>query len=255
MKLGKYTSALAKRGTHEPSFCYMMDSLLQSRIATDQESNRDYFDEDVNAYLALLLNSVVSDRFHEVAARYVAPREIDLAEIMERTDNLYVKHEIYRVNADFILLQSGVFQVPREDSARRYDRAAAAERGSTYYRLACSLADRIPVRYRPVSEVLAKLSYDFEKYRRILSHMRGEFLGLVEPIGDDTVRHLYEEMNDQDRAARLKELQDELLDAYLEFEGDGSEANRARVRRTLETLHALDPEAWPDLDGERFGNT
>ncbi|MFH1277953.1 MAG: hypothetical protein ABIK65_06210 [Candidatus Eisenbacteria bacterium] len=253
MKLGKYTSALAKRGTHEPSFCYMMDSLLQSRIAIAQESNRDFFDEDVNVYLALLLNSVVSDRFHEVTSRYVAPREIDLAEIMEQTDNLYVKHEIYRVNGDFVLLQSGLFQVPREDQVTKLARAAANERGSTYYRLASSLADRIPPRYRPVSEVLAKLSYDFEKYRRILSHMRGEFLGLVEPIGDRDIRLLYENMEERERRSRAKFLQDELLDSYLDYQRNGSDENRGRVRRTLEALHALDPKAWPDLDVDRVG--
>lgn len=252
MKLGKYTSALAKRGTHEPSFCYLMDSLLQSRIATAQESNRDYFDEDVNVYLALLLNSIVSDRFHETAARYVARRETDLPEIMDRTENLYVKHEIYRANGDFVLLQTGLFQVPRDDAEREHQLAAAVERGSMYYRLACSLADRIPQRYRSVTEVLAKLSYDFDKYRRILSHMRGEFLGLVEPISNEVVGRLYVEMDDRERGERVRGLQDELLDAYLEYQREQSEPNRARVLQRLEALHALAPEAWPELDGARL---
>ncbi|MFH1681429.1 MAG: hypothetical protein ABIH26_12415, partial [Candidatus Eisenbacteria bacterium] len=121
MKLGKYTARLRKRGAYEPSFCYMMDTLLQSRIATRNESNRDFYDEDVNVYLALLLNSLVTDRFHRTTARYIVRRPSDLCEILDHAENLYAKREIYRANGDFLLVQSGVFQVPREDAASRAD--------------------------------------------------------------------------------------------------------------------------------------
>ena len=69
--LGKYTIRLRKRGAYEPSFCYLIDSLLQSRIATRNESNKEYYDEDTNVYIAHLLNSIVNERFQEMAARYV----------------------------------------------------------------------------------------------------------------------------------------------------------------------------------------
>jgi hypothetical protein len=224
-----------------------MDTFLQSRIATGHESNRDFYDEDVNVYLALLLNSLVNDRFHREASSYVAHRESDLHEIVGRAENPFVKHEIYRRNGDFLLMRTGLFHVPRENDAADPGMSAAVERGRAYYRFAYSFADRIPPRYRPVSDVLAKLSHDFDKYRLILSHMRGAFLNLVEPLTAEDVSRLRGDMDARERTERIRALQDTLLDAYLEYQGERSETNRARMRGKLEELRKLEPSAWPRL--------
>jgi hypothetical protein len=245
MRLGKYTALLRKRGPYEPSFCYLMDTFLQSRIATRNESNRDFYDEDVNVYLALLLNSVVTDRFHRTAARYIAKHESDLWEILDHAENVFAKREIYRANADFLLLQNGVFHVPSEDALSQAKVAASVERGRAYYRFACAFADHLPSRHRPVTEVLAKLSYDFDKYRRVLTHMRGAFLDLVPPLSGHDVARIREDMEEHRRAERLAVLQDRLLDAYLEHRRMPSEENRARMSETLQELRTLDPNAWP----------
>lgn len=248
MTLGTYTDRLKKRGSHEPSFCYLMDTLLQSRIATRHESNRDYFDEDVNVYLALLLNSMVTNRFHQKASCYIAPTESDLTEIVERAGNTWAKHEVYRTNGDFLLLQTGIFHVPHDDWEKRWDLAAATERGSAYYRYACSFAGRIPERYTQVTDVLTKLSYDFEKYRQILSHMRGEFLNLVEPISSGDVNRIYDDIHEFEREEKVRVCQNELLDAYLEYQKDKSRENRERVNAKLAELQKIDPRAWENLE-------
>jgi len=250
MALGKYTSRLKKCGRYEPSFCYLMDTLLQSRIATDHESNKEYFDEDVNVYLALLLNSIVTDRFHRISTQFIARHEVDLPEILDRAENMYMKHEIYRMNGDFLLLQTGLFRIPRRADDQDDSLAAAIERGRTYYRFACSFGDRIPDRYRTVTDVLAKLSYGFDKYRVILNRLRGEFLGLVEPMSNDDVGHLVEGMDRIDREERARQLQDELLDAYIESRRDGRSECRAAWRAKLDELRAIDPNAWSGLVGD-----
>ncbi|MBN1826096.1 MAG: hypothetical protein JW958_07510 [Candidatus Eisenbacteria bacterium] len=249
MKLQKYTDGLAKKGAYEPSISYLMDAFLQSRIATKNESNRDYFDEDVNVYLALLLNSVVTDRFHKTASRYIARYNTDLTEVLDRAENPFMRYEIYRMNGDNLLLRTGLFRLPKEGdpSAELLD---LIERGSAYYRFACSFTEHIPERYRPLSEVLAKLAYDFDKYRRILQHMRGEFLGLVEPITNHDISLLYADMEVLDKKKKIQEAQDTLLDAYLTFQRAGTAEARAEVERSLANLQKLDPGCWPDLELE-----
>ncbi len=248
MALGTYTDRLKKRGSHEPSFCYLMDTLLQSRIATCHESNRDYFDEDVSVYLALLLNSMVTNRFHRKASHYIAPTNSDLPEIVERAGNAWAKHEVYRTNGDFLLLQTGIFHVPDDDREKRWDLASATERGSAYYRYACSFAGRIPERYAQVTEVLAKLSRDFEKYRQILSYMRGEFLNLVKPISSGDVNRIYDDIQEFEREKRISVCQDELLDAYLDYQKANSRENRERIEARLAELQEIDPRAWKNLE-------
>lgn len=244
MKLLPYTDDLISQGKSEPSFMYLMDSFLQSRINTGQESNGDYFDEDVNVYLVLLLNSLVSNHFNSSSGDYIVHYDSDLRERLDRTESDFTKYDIYRANADFLLLQTGMFRIPTANDPD-IPLLDSIERGSTYYRFACSLTDRIPERYRSLSEVLGKLAYDFEKYRRILSFMRGEFLSLVEPINEFQVGLIYSDMNDIERAGRIQECNDSLLDAYLEFLKHGTDPNRARVEKKLAELKELDPNAWP----------
>ncbi len=248
MSLDRYTDELMKRGKCDPSFSYMLDTLLQSRIATDHESNSEYFDEDVNVYLSLLLNSMVKNGFHREAARYVAGYESDLPEILDQARTAVMKYRVYRINADYLLLQTGLFQVPGETDSVDTSLLSSIERGKTYYRFACSLTDRIPERYRPLSSVLAKLSYGFDTYREVLSFMRGEFLNLMEQLNERDMIALYADMDDIGRNEALHAARNALLDAYLANRKTPSEENRRRFEAALEALRKLDPDAGADLD-------
>ncbi len=250
MGLDSYTNSLLRIGQSDPAFSFLFDKLLKSRIATDNESNKEFFDEDVNIYLSLLLNSMVSDEFHKVSARYVAGYETDLPEILDSVDTSYMKYQIYRINADFLLLQTGLFLVPGEVNQNERSFKESVERGKTYYRFACSFTDKIPERYRPISQILGKLSYGFETYREILSFMRGEYLNIISPLSDGDMGVIYRDMDDQERTAAIEVAQNDLLDAYLNFQSDESEVNREEFRMAFRKLKELDPESRPDFDIE-----
>lgn len=247
MSIDRYTDSLLTNGSSEPSFAYLVDSFLQSRIATENESNREYFDEDVNVYLSLLLNSVVSDRFHRAAASYVAGYESDLPEILDRADTDYTKYQIYRANADFLLLQTGLFTIPGAPEDDDRGLLENMERGKTYYRFACSFTDRIPSRYRALSGVLAKLSYGFEVYREILSYMRGEFLNLVSQLSDRELGEIRADIDEVGRIEALREARDALLDAYLALKREPDEERRLAFEKALEEVRKLDPDVGDDL--------
>ena len=56
----------------EPTSHFMMNCLMYSRLETNIPSNRDYFDEDVNVYLANLLTSFMHPQFHERSKKYLS---------------------------------------------------------------------------------------------------------------------------------------------------------------------------------------
>ncbi len=247
MTVDRYTDKLLIRGKCQPSFSFLVDSFLQSRIATDHESNREYFDEDVNVYLTLLLNSMVRDDFHQAAVQYVVGYESDLPEILDRADSSYMKYQVYRMNADYLLLQTGLFQVPEERDTVDRKLLDSIERGKTYYRFACSFTEKIPARYRPVSGVLAKLSYGFDVYREILSFMRGEFLNLVAQLGDWEMGSIYRDLDGIEKTETLKVARDKLLDAYLAYKKKPSEEAGKLFRTALEELRLIDPDSDTQL--------
>ncbi len=246
MGFDRYTDRLLRSQEGEPSFAYLLDTLLQSRIATANESNREYFDEDVNVYVTLLLNSMVSNRFHEEAAAYVVDYETDLPQILDRASSYHTKYQIYRANADFLLLRTGLFQLPQDLEADDEKIRNSVERGKAYYRMACAYTDRIPARYRALSTVLAKLAYGFETYREVLSFMRVEYLNLVETLGEHQMGQLYREMDEAGANETLRVSRDKLLDAFLAYQKDPTDANRDTFEAALGELTDLAPDEAPD---------
>src|SRR6266853_6123553 len=87
-------------------------------------------------------------------------------------------------------------------------------RGKTYYHFAYSYSQQMHRKNAGVSEVLEKLSVGFEKYIRILSHMRGEYLDLLKRFSQGEVYHLERSVDEHSQQELLRSKQDELLELY-----------------------------------------
>ena len=96
-------------------------------------------------------------------------------------------------------------------------------RGRTYYRFAYSYSQQIHGRHTPITEVLEKLSEGFDKYTRILAHMRGEYLDLLRRLSRGEIYHLERVVNESQREEKIKEKQDQVLDLYLEWKSSRDE--------------------------------
>jgi hypothetical protein len=55
-----------------PTYHFMMKCLLYSRMETGLVSNQDFYDEDVNVYIAHLLNSFIDPQYIERSSRYLS---------------------------------------------------------------------------------------------------------------------------------------------------------------------------------------
>jgi hypothetical protein len=72
----------------EPDFFFMMNCLLYSRMETGFPSNHDFYDEDVNVYIANLLCSFMNPEYHRRAKKYLSPYDTNLFKY--RTHPTYV---------------------------------------------------------------------------------------------------------------------------------------------------------------------
>src|SRR5690606_4366621 len=61
-----------------PTYLFMMKCLLYSRMETGLVSNKDYYDEDVNVYIAHLLNSFIQPDFIERARPYLSKYDTEV---------------------------------------------------------------------------------------------------------------------------------------------------------------------------------
>ncbi len=231
----------------QPTYYFMINCLLYSRMETGLVSNQDYYDEDVNVYLAHLLHSFINPDYVEQSKRYLSKYDADVFKRLSQSTDARLKYAIYKTNADFLLVSIGIFDNPLAPTASpaRSKPAPSEEayigRGKTYYHFAYTYSQQVHRKNQGVSEVLEKLSVGFEKYIKILSHMRGEYLDLAQRFSDGEVYHLERSVNESARQDQIKAKQDRLLELYSEWQQHPSREIEEDVKRLVGEIQELAP--------------
>jgi hypothetical protein len=230
----------------QPTYYFMINCLLYSRMETGLVSNQDYYDEDVNVYLAHLLHSFINPEYVEQSRKYLSRYDADVFKRLANSTDARLKYAIYKTNADFLLVSIGIFDNPVTPATPGRARTTPSEeayigRGKTYYHFAYTYSQQIHRRNQGVSEVLEKLSVGFDKYIKILSHMRGEYMNLVERFSDGEVFHLERAVNESARQEILKAKQDQLLELYTAWQKNPTPEIEDGVRRLVGEIQELSP--------------
>ena len=98
-----------------PTYLFMMKCLLYSRMETGLVSNKDYYDEDVNVYIAHLLNSFIHPEFLERARPFLSRYDTEVFKRLSASRDARLKYTLYKTNADFLLVSLGIFDNPDMD--------------------------------------------------------------------------------------------------------------------------------------------
>ncbi len=229
----------------QPTYYFMINCLLYSRMETGLVSNQDFYDEDVNVYLAHLLHSFINPEYVEQSRKFLSKYDTDVFRRLANSGDARLKYQIYKTNADFLLISIGIFDNPTAAAvARRHQPSEEAYigRGKTYYHFAYSYGQQMHRKNAGVAEVLEKLSVGFEKYIRILSHMRGEYLDLMTRLSQGEVYHLERSMDEHSQQELLRVKQDELLELYTAWKSEPSREAEANLERVVDEIRQLNPE-------------
>ena len=229
----------------QPTYYFMINCLLYSRMETGLVSNQDFYDEDVNVYLAHLLHSFINPDYVEQSKKYLSKYDADVFKRLSASSDARLKYAIYKTNADFLLVSIGIFDNPAMAAAARARLQPSEEayigRGKTYYHFAYTYSQQIHRRNQGVSEVLEKLSVGFDKYIKILSHMRGEYLDLAQRFSDGEVYHLERSVDESARQENLKAKQDQLLELYTQWQHAPSAEIEENVKRLVGEIQQITP--------------
>ncbi len=226
-----------KKREVEPTFFFMLNCLLYSRLETGNPSNRDYYDEDVNMYLTNLLCSFMKPEYHRRAKKYLSRYDTNLFSKIERSRDVRLKYTIYKTHADFLLISIGIFKNPahaRLDTSPLFKNTEEAHMGraKTYYNFAYTYSQSMFKRTAGISEVLEKLSKGFERYVQILSHMRGEYFNILDRLSTGEVYHLERSIDKAEASKELKKLQDKFLDTYSAY----LKTHDSDLRKEIDTM-------------------
>lgn len=172
---------------------FFSNSFLSARIDSNQESNKGYdpileverdeewrenhwkevkenelkYEEDVNQYITLTLSDLVEPKYQQLFVKYLVGINSDAGQSAIGLEQNAEKYYLFRVNADFLLLNLGLFNPDSNILGTAY-----FDKGEYYYySAACSLKE-IKNGRSGLSDVLEKLSNRFGKYVEILRHMK-----------------------------------------------------------------------------------
>jgi len=229
----------------QPTYYFMINCLLYSRMETGLVSNQDCYDEDVNVYLAHLLHSFINPEYVEQSRRFLSKYDTDVFRRLSTSTDARLKYQIYKTNADFLLVSIGIFDNPVIAGSRarlQPSEEAYIGRGKTYYHFAYTYAQQMHRKNAGVSEVLEKLSTGFEKYLRILSHMRGEYLDLMKRLSNGEVYHLERSVDEHSQQELLRVKQDELLELYSAWREAKTPETAEHMERVVSEIRQLNPD-------------
>lgn len=225
---------LGKQET-EATFGALVEILLKSRLKMQLETNKEFYDEDVNAYLAGVLCEYIDPHYQRAVRGCIADRDTDVFMNATRDEDDYRTYWVYKVNADDRLLDLGIFHPYRERNEMVLGQT------KVYYGFASGYNHRIYGRATAVSDILEKLSRWAERYVSILNQARREYLSFVETVRAEDLCELHRGVTQDATLSPLKVKQDVFLDAYSSWLKTSTPESMAYLLQCLDDLRRLDP--------------
>ncbi len=230
----------------QTSYFFMLNCLLHSRVNIGIESNSEVYDEDVNVYLAHLLNSHIDPRYLHRASSYISQTDADVAASLAGDADCRRKYETYKANADFLLMAVSVFDLfdePRHSQPHqlRTHKQVYIGRASLYYSLASSYAMKLARGESPIADTLLKLSEHIDDYVRILSYMRGQYLDFIRRYSPGELFHLDLVLDEIHRDETIEKMRNEFLDTYHAWMKTGVPELKRKLEEQAKLLREVDP--------------
>jgi hypothetical protein len=142
-------------------------SAWRNKYWKQAKDNRLKYDEDVNQYITLILSDLVKGRSQNLINKYIVSMDADAGQTVVETTERLKKFNVYRINADYFLLNLGLLLSDTNNLGDAY-----IDKGGYYYSSAASILKEVLGGRSTLSDTMEKLSLQFLKYVRILRHMK-----------------------------------------------------------------------------------
>ncbi len=239
----------------ESAISFLLESLIRSRNSSVTPSNKNGFDEDVNVYLAHLMLAFATQTYQTMVAKYLSIYDSDIRMLIENSNDRHVRYFIYKANADYLLIQLGVFQNVKGTIRFGQLKIEQPEEYFTqnainYYQEAAIYNQKIYRKKTAVKDVLIKIADHFDDYRDLLKQTRRDYFHFMNQFQDDDFKHFVGSLEKFEQDIEYKELMNEFLDLYAKWLEDSNPDLVARIHVLIEAIKQKDP-AFNFLLGEK----
>jgi hypothetical protein len=221
-----------KEKTVGKSEFFFLEHILRARVELQMESGTNECDQELNIYLAGLLNNLIQAQGFIRQKPYLSPFDIDIRRWLKEHPGLRNAYTVYRDNADFSLLLLGIF-VGHEHQGSYYNKVFSDQdelgRIALYYELAASALAHLQGTGISLVGVLEALSDHLEEIIKILKFSATSYFDLFERMSDGSVFHLEREIDRLDEKKKYNEKLDEFLKCYTTYKENPTQEGKDRL--------------------------
>ena len=229
----------------ESAVYFLLEAILKARDNDPELGKSNFFDEDVNMYLAHLLFAMSLPEYHDMADPFLSDDPNEVLGWARETEDPTLRYFIYKANADTMLIRSTIFteKLPepkriifkrRENGPNRlaviyYDQAARCHRG-------------IFQKKTGVGEVLEKISEQYELYQKLLFRIKDDYFKFVDCFRDQAFRHFFLKLNHYEKQCKKEIVLDQFLEFYQKWMITKNPALKKKVLEFVHELSDIDPQ-------------
>ena len=231
-------------GVHQTSF-FFLEHILKARADLHLESGQHEHDQEVNVYLSGLLNSLVDPHELAQAREYISLFDVDVRRWLEEHPGVRNEYIVYRDNADFGLIQEGVFQGDEHKGSYHhivFGDATRQDRIVLYYELAASALSHLQGTHGPLVPVLFSIADHLVEVLQIVRRAAGYYFEMLDRISEGSLFHLEREMNEKGMMNQYQDLLDEFLKTYRSYRLQPCPEKRERLSHIASNLRMLNNE-------------
>jgi len=222
---------------------FFLEHILRARIDLHLETAEESCGEELNIYVAGLLNSLLFGGEQLRQKPYISPFDTDIQRYISEHPGLRCTYTVYRENADVSLLFSGLFSGYRHEGSYHH-RVIASDGEDTgrialYYEIAASALAHLQGNNASLVEVLETLSERIDMIIKIVRYAAGTYFDMMERFSEGSMYHLGKEIDMLDARKVYEQKLDEFLKAYSCHIENPTEQGKASLLARAEEIRKL----------------
>lgn len=224
---------------------FFLEHVLKARVDLNLDTGRNEYDQEINVYIAGLLNSLVESNSFILQKPYISPFDTDVRKWLEAHPGLRNQYTVYRDNADFGLVLLGLFlKVHHKGSYHHIVMPENKDQGrvALYYSLAASALAHLQGNSVSLVNVFEAISEQMENILLILRRAAGTYFDLLERISDGSMYHLEKELTDKSNKNLYNKKIDEFLKIYSEYKANPTNELKKKINALADELRLLNSE-------------
>jgi hypothetical protein len=221
---------------------FFLEHILKAREDLHLESSESCCDQELNVYIAGLLNSLIYNSAMLCQKPYISPFDFDIQNYLEHNPGLRSTYNVYRENADFGLLFLGLFSGYTHDGSYHHlvmHHLEETGRIALYYEFAASALAHLQGNNTSLVDVFENLSGHIDEILKILNRAAGSYFDMMERISEGSMFHLERELDEIHLRKKYDAKLDEFLKCYTVYTERPSQNGKELLMALADELKRL----------------